>query len=241
MKGRSPGDRTTSLLGRFRRSRLPVETIPEDCRLIFVHVGKCGGSTVEAAIGRSSFKNQTHSVHLRPAPHLPRMKYLLVVRNPVERVLSAFNWRYRLVVEESLQETRFPGERKVLEKYRSLNALAEGLYVDGLLNPVVASDFQKIHHVAEGFDYHLREVLDCCRPDQIIGVLMQETLDEDLLRVLGVSSELREKDNSSSSRDRSLNERALSNLRRFLCKDYTVLLQLYLLGLISKERFDRLL
>lgn len=55
---------------------------------------------------------------------IPEASYLVVVRNPISRTLSAFNWRYKLVVEQDAQRHRFPGEYEALSRHGSLNSLA---------------------------------------------------------------------------------------------------------------------
>lgn len=65
--------------------------------LIYVHVGKCGGASVLSALQQSDlvaqFFTSLTKVHLRKPPIHRRSQYLLVVRNPIARAVSAFNWR----------------------------------------------------------------------------------------------------------------------------------------------------
>ena len=70
--------------------------------LIYIHIGKCGGSSLGQAINESEiikkrFKKIT-TIHLSKPPILKKARYLIVIRDPIERSLSAFNWRYKNVV-----------------------------------------------------------------------------------------------------------------------------------------------
>ena len=81
--------------------------------LIYVHIGKCGGSSLwqvipDSPLLKKRFNNVT-KVHISKPPIFNKASYLIVLRNPIKRAISAFNWRYKLVVERSLQRTRFEG------------------------------------------------------------------------------------------------------------------------------------
>ena len=92
-----------ALLKPFRklRERLHRSTRRE---LLFIHIGKCGGATLWRALSQSALIRQqfslVKSIHVRRPPIRRHTRYLIVVRNPIARALSAFNWRYKLVVEE---------------------------------------------------------------------------------------------------------------------------------------------
>ena len=104
-------------------------------RLQFVHIGKCGGSTVEKLLPRSPVISEKYSSfyesHINGVVIDSTCDYLFCLRNPIERVFSAFEWRRKLVVDNPLpdQLRRFPGERKVLRTYKSLGTMARSLYL----------------------------------------------------------------------------------------------------------------
>ena len=85
--------------------------------LIYVHIVKCGGVTLENAIEDSPLVKDlfasVHKVHIRKPPILKNASYAIVVRNPIDRAISAFNWRYKLVVTDELQKHRFYGEYEI--------------------------------------------------------------------------------------------------------------------------------
>lgn len=216
--------------------------------LIYVHIGKCGGASLFGAIRRSQiikskFKS-VHKVHIKKPPVFKQAKYLIVVRNPTSRALPAFNWRYKLVVEDATQEFRFQGEIEVLKKYRTLNTLAEALYTsDGKVDAVAARDFRRIHHLKEDISFYLSDVLRDASEDQIFAVLVTEFLNEDILETLEVGRVERIHDNKSgNSRDRSvLSALATRNLRRFLEDDYAAVEHLLDMKGIGGERRRTLL
>ena len=125
--------------------------------LVYIHIGKCGGSSLRKAITDSTIVKErferVHYVHINKPPVLKNARYLIVIRNPIQRAISAFNWRYKLVVEDEVQRNRFEGEWEVLKKYGTLNNLAAALYVDQVLDLNVSNQFQIIHHLKENISF----------------------------------------------------------------------------------------
>lgn len=197
--------------------------------LVYIHIGKCGGVTLSKALDNSELVNRRFTkitkVHVAKPPILRKASYLILVRNPISRALSAFNWRYKLVVTDEEQKTRFTGEYEILKKYGTLNAIAEQLYSDGELNRDVAREFRTIHHLKEDIAFYLAELLDRISPSQIYAVFSTESLDDDILNLLGVSATEKVHENASvtDSEKKYLSEAASSNLRRFLAEDYRAL------------------
>jgi len=195
--------------------------------LVYIHIGKCGGTSLGRSIRRSPVVSDRFrtivKVHTRKPPVLPRARYLIVVRNPVERAISAFNWRYKLVVEDRVQANRFKGEHDVLAEYKSLNALADVLYDgDGNLDPRACRQYRAIHHLKEDIAFYLDTLLPNLDSEQLFAVLATETLDQDIADILGVDRVPRMNANGNSVPDEKkwLSDTARMNLRRFLAEDY---------------------
>ena len=145
-----------------------------------------------------------------------------------------------MVVSEGSQRSRYPGEYDVLSRYKTLNGIAEAIYdAEGNSNRSAQLDLRKIHHIKQDIAFYLKELLAKCKPDQIIGVLMQENLDQDIARVFGYSNERRLNRGPSVDHEKQLSERAIRNLRRFFSEDYQALTRLYCWGKIDSEVFVR--
>jgi len=98
-----------------------------------IHIGKCGGKTVNTILKKNKYS--IIQKHIQPVYFNSKRKYIILLRNPISRFISAFNWRYHLVCTIKTQINRFIGEKKLLEKYKTVNALAEDIYnLDGSLN-----------------------------------------------------------------------------------------------------------
>lgn len=231
-------------------ARMKERTTIEDSEqtLIYIHIGKCGGSSLWDAIQRSPVVNDqfktTHKIHIKKPPILQKARYLIVVRNPIERAISAFNWRYKLVVEDEVQVNRFKGEYDILLEYKSLNAMAEALYdTDGELNLRTNRQFRTIHHLKESIAFYLTDLLSHLYPEQLFAVLATETLDQDIANALQIGSVPKNHSNKDSVQSEKLwlSNSAKLNLHRFLADDYVCVEKLLHLARISDDRCRTLL
>lgn len=194
--------------------------------LLFVHVGKCGGSTVRQALRESPILERDfrrlRRYHFEAPPLERTAKYLFVTRDPIERAISAFNYRYYHVVMNGREVGRFAGEHEVLLKYGNLNSLAENLFVSGSISAEVVDDFNHIHHLGdESLSFYLKSLLPGIKESQVVGVLRTEKLDLDIMETLGVAVERkRVTSNKVAPEMKYLSPLALSNLRQLLVDDY---------------------
>lgn len=203
---------------------------------VLIHIGKCGGRSLKDGIKNAKKNSDVHKVHITEPIYRKDLKYIIVARGPISRLISAFRWRYKLVVSDGSQRDRFEGEYDVLAKYRRLSNLAEALYHDdGSDNIVAQEEIRRVHHIREDISFYLRGLLSKCHPGQIEGVLMQENLDSDILRVFGYENEIQAHRNPGDQEESALSETALSNLMRFFREDYEALIKLYCWGKIQRN------
>ena len=206
---------------------------------VLIHIGKCGGSSLRKAILSSDVYKNIEIVHIKKPVYTHNVNYYIVARDPIKRAISAFNWRYKLVVEEERekQKYRFENEYEILNKYKNLNNLCEKLYNDnGEPDQASIIEFETIHHLKERISFYLSDFLDVCPKDQIKGVLMQETLTQDLEKIFSIPSAVMgsEKQNKVPSKS-FLSPKAHRNLVRFLEADYLCLIKLYDYGFIQND------
>jgi len=194
----------------------------------FIHIGKCGGSTVSQILRTL---NISHNIlHIQPVTFRPNKKYIILIRNPIQRFISAFNWRCKLVLHEKSQLNRFVGEKHFLEKYQNANQLAESLFT-----PNGFTKDQYIHHIYEDINYYLENFLKNCNPQNILAVLTTETLDDDIKKIWNTSGQIPQLNKNKEST--YLSELSYQNLKQFLKKDYECIDKLYEMGLLSLEKY----
>lgn len=204
---------------------------------ILVHIGKTGGSTVKLALRDN--KILYSEIHTRKAFYNPDKQYIITLRNPIRRFISAFNWRYKLVCIDKTQEHRFDGEKEILELFGSVNNLAEKLYSqNGKLLIDLTKEEYYIHHLYEDINYHIGELVDNCKESNIAGIIIQETLNEDMEKIFGITTNRIENKNRDS--DTYLSELAYNNLKKYLQKDYECIDKLYKMGVITELQYSLL-
>ena len=236
-------------MGNVKKVR-PYENLILPKKLQFIHVGKCGGSTISKLLDVSPvLLNRYSSVyesHIGGVVIDSECDYLLCLRNPIARALSAFEWRKKLVLGDAHpnQVHRFSGEASVLESYGSLNNLARYLYsADGVLQQSVARDFELIHHLRESISFYLDPLVGVLHRTNVFGVICQETLVKDCREILNVdASSVFERRNESRSLSVSdLDPIVFVNLKRYLIQDYSCLSKLWSLGILDDKKFSLLM
>jgi hypothetical protein len=74
--------------------------INKNTKFTLIHIGKCGGFTVETVLKNNNY--DFDSVHIQKCTFDSNKKYVIVIRNPISRFISAFYWRYKLVIKSNL-------------------------------------------------------------------------------------------------------------------------------------------
>ena len=216
--------------------------------LNYIHIGKCGGGSITRTLKNSKLINQkfskvtkTHCV--RPLYNSEHF-YLISIRHPIERALSAFNWRYHLVVETGVRKNQIEGEANVLFKYHTLSNIAENLYADAegeaVLNKRTAKEFNTIHHLKQNIHFYLGTILKQSSPDQIYGVIKQHSIQSDCSKLLGVNEIMHHKKREINPESLSLSSLAKKNLTKFLAKDFKCISKLLELDAISLDDYEKL-
>ena len=203
----------------------------------FIHIGKSGGSTISSLLKENNFNfNRTH---IRRVRYNPDIKYLIVLRNPVERFISAFYWRKYLLESKEKQTS----ELMFLQKYESLDNLCNNLYTkNGDLNS--STDYEinckydnKKHpeHYAMGLDYYIGDFVKKCNPRNIIGIICTETLNHDIRKIFGIDCNIHKKNNKEYKQ--SVSKQSKIILKKYLHKDYDVIKNLNDLNLLSENQY----
>jgi len=205
-------------------------TVSRNTPFQLVHVGKCGGSSVAIELQRNGFDFE--HVHVRRPVFGPDVRYVILVRDPVERFVSAFNWRYHLLGqkqsssefhEDPIVRLKQQAEWLFLSHFQDVNDFAERLV------PRIASDVSAmttmmglIGHAREGFSWYLDDLLGLLSPSQLLGVIAMERFPDDFETVFGFRPEA-EQNRHYPSRRKDLSPLGRANLLRELKPDYRTL------------------
>ncbi len=205
----------------------------------FIHIGKCGGTTLLTEFENNKIK--FNHIHLKKFKYNPKKKYVIVIRNPIKRFISAFYWRMYRVCDKKDQEKRFKGEKQLLLKYKTINNYAENIYNDkGELNEDFILPKKYIHHIVQDIHYYLGDFLEKVDVNNIKAILLTENLNSDLKTHFNIQTNENIYYNKKKKYDTFISEKGISNLRKFIEKDYKCIDKLLELNLINKEQYDTL-
>jgi len=214
-----------------------------------VHVGKCGGSSVVEELRGRGF--QFEHFHMRRPLPAAGHRYVVLVRDPVARFVSAFNWRRHLFNndrlpaahhEDPIASLRHRAEWELLQQFDDANALAERLVQTGQheVSPL-ATMTTLIGHVPQGFAWYLGGLLDQLEPGQLAGVIATERLGDDFERLFGFRPTA-ERNRLQASRGTGLSAAGRANLAREFAEEYRILERLAELaeraGVVMSVRYD---
>ncbi len=200
-----------------------------------IHVGKCAGSSVSAELRAAGHAFQV--IHVRKPPVEAGMIYVIVVRDPAERFVSAFQWRKYILSQQpelphdcSMATMKHRFEQALLAQFPDANALAEAIDphdpTAGLHG--AASLVQLIGHVPLGFAWYLDALLDRIQPNQLLAALAVESLPSDMEQVFGIRLQSTEKMHYPGKSGR-LSSRGRQNLEQLFDGEYRTLRRLALL------------
>lgn len=165
-------------------------------RVHFVHVGKTGGGTIRSVLGALCDCTPLQ-VHVRPVSTKEVSARLIVsVRDPVDRVLSSFNWRHPLRGGDIYCPSRSCGsnvrerelEKELYNCFDTVNDFAEALSQSHFCGLVARRALTEgVGHLGKGFRYYFEDVLHLL-PNMTFKLVNTESFDKDLrcaLRWLG--------------------------------------------------------
>lgn len=210
--------------------------ITSDTSFDLVQVGKCGGISAVTELRGAGFRFD--HVHLRRPEYGPERRYVVLVRDPVARFVSAFNWRRHLLAEGSLNSPdeplgrlRHETERALLTAFADVISFAEALVPKpGYEVSPAMTMMQVIGHVPQGFSWYLDGLLRRIEPGQLLGVVQMERFAADIEHLFRFTPTVRRNAHAGSVTP-PLSPLGLANLTRVLAPEYETLGELAALAL----------
>jgi hypothetical protein len=174
--------------------------------LRFVHIGKTGGSTIHEILKQKNIKFKEY--HLKKS-YKPNEKYIIWLRNPLSRFVSAFNYIshlvnydcnnkkpsdinnnnclfYPFIRRKIINKSPFVFNKRydnLVKKFKNANSLAEGLTSSNLEIKIKALKLMnyEFENIHKGIGWYLNNGIFVNNPNRkIIFVGKQETMKEDI-------------------------------------------------------------
>lgn len=211
---------------------------------VFIHIGKCGGTFVRKVFADNAV--YIEEVHVSKVHFSPEKKYIIWIRNPLSRFVSAFNYVLALLHTDTSKYTSFsldnslapgiltrkkitgftisPSYDELIKFFKTPNQLAESLYNGEHTEKAHQLMSMSEEHLQKGIGWYLDngDFIDK-HHSNILFVGRMEHMEEDINKLsslIGFQFQIHHKDKVRENRDTKCNtflsDKAQSNLRRFL-------------------------
>ena len=220
----------------------------------FVHVGKCAGSSIRCALDEldincKEFHCNDANVALSSQLKANTSSYYLVsVRDPIKRFISAFYWDY--YEKRILNDLYGPNDfwKKIYEVFTSPNELAESLTSQDFFLKEMAQNYIYNSHLHAHYTLSWYFSVDNVKflNNENCHVVRTERADEDFLTFLkkiganssifnGLAREKQDYKHSINNYNIALSELGKHNLENAYFEDYIILDGFFRKGLIDKR------
>jgi hypothetical protein len=225
----------------------------------FIHVGKCGGKALWAHILQKAHYKLVHCWYTQRDienvfSNWETRKYVAVIRNPVERFISAYNWE-RTYIESPDSFLHNGWDKQVAnwsefyDKYPTLNSLAKDMVDDKIFEVLLASGVKPQQHLYKDIYYYLNPLIKYDEIKDIdLYVLATRSLDDDFKKLAELNpfeynklEIINNKMIESGDYDTDLDPKYIPIIEKFYEKDYKVIEWLYANGKIDTAHYDDLM
>ena len=222
--------------------------------IIYIHVPKTGGGTINHTLHKIKSNNydykQCHSHHSskdfrRPKNeeniningeclhnNNPFVVYIISIRNPIKRFISAFYHNFLHVDKEKHNKLGI----------KCINTFLDKLFINNDISEEIEERFI-VGHLKFGFDEYLSSFLKNKHYSNII-VLLTDDLDRELNRKLHIDNNLiyRGQEHSFIPKNQNiaLDEKHIYNLKNYLKKEYSILEKLKKLNLLTEDEYSKI-
>jgi len=231
--------------------------------LNFIHIAKTGGTSLEEFLNSNNIKFETHHLKKPPIPCSEYDKFLILIRNPIKRFVSTFNYYYSLINQDLVSLGYNISLDNCLSPFFTHQKLTKNYYFSPELDKNIVS-FKNVNEFAESLtsdDSNIRnKAIELCNYNHFLGLSFYldegkfiekyknnilwigklEKIDEDidkLKEILNLDNNISIKRIRENKNDVSkfLSEKAIQNIINFYQNDYKTLDILYKYNFIDLE------
>ena len=153
--------------------------------IVFVHIGKTGGSTIQKFLTDNNVEYKLVHCH----PFTPKMlplnaKVIISVRDPAERIVSAFNWRHpKGGFLAHIGKNNTPQEKILYDCFPNASTYIRALFGGSdTCSRVARESLHGPEHIGMGYEFYLKSMMPLISSLNV-RVIRQDNLHTDLLRL----------------------------------------------------------
>jgi hypothetical protein len=220
---------------------------------IFIHVGKCGGKAIRNDMKEMGYKvAHVNSDIVNLYNKWSICEYVAILRNPVDRFISAYNWEKKHTDSKySYWERKVNKWSKFYEKYPTLNSLAKDMIDLNLFEKLELSGIQPQEHLYKDINYYLGKLM--IKRGRImnqinLSIITDGFLNEGYKKIAERNSYpyieppvVRNELIQSNDYDTNLDPKYIPIIEKFYAKDYEIIETLYKYNKIDKDQYDDLM
>ena len=194
----------------------------------FIHVGKCGGSSLGSILSKNNIRFKTVHVPDSKPQYSPKKIYIVAYRDPIKRLFSILNWRYHVLKNKNIPSI-ITNPKHLLNtiELKFLDSLDSGdqLCLWLKANPDRVSRMLGIlGHYNKGLYWYLSDIISKSQPSQFKAIVQTETFNEDMKRFFQIDTvdTTRQKSNYSKKFDIPEDSESISILKDLLKNEYKI-------------------
>lgn len=207
-----------------------------------IHVGKCAGGSLRRILDLNSIPYTPHHAGDPQPTYNANHKYVITVRDPVDRIVSALNWRRYLLASNKRQgkhearQIKLELELSLLLRIKNVEHFAELICQN---NGDAELFFQLIGHLRRGLYWYCENLFLHLNSAQVIGIIRTNFFESDIKQQLKLQNCQNIKDKSNYPKffgQPSQDARRI--LKNYLTKDYECLVHLEKIRTARLQRLE---
>lgn len=200
-----------------------------------IHIGKCGGGSLMEELKKINKKIK--KCHHKKPEIKNKFNYIILIRDPINRFISAFNWK-KFVCSTRKKDSN---EIKGYKYWKNINNLAENLYdKNDNINEMALKLIKSSNHLHLDINYYLKEILPFCNRNNC-DVIRFEHYNDDINNIFNIEIKSQKHVYDKKESSKYVSDKGIKNLKRFLEKDYNCFHKLKEKNIINEEYYHNIL
>ena len=206
--------------------------------IYIIHIGKCGGGSLKQELKKKN--KDFKGCHCKKPIIKEKFKYIILIRDPINRFISAFNWKMFKCTTKEVNKNNI-NEIEGYKYWNDINNFAENLYdKNGNINDMALKLIENSNHLHFDINYYLEEILPFCNRNNC-DIIRYEYYHNDISKVFNIESISSKSHVYTKPYNKYISDKGIENLRKFLEKDYNCFHKLRKKNIINNEYYQNIL